>query len=68
MKFSIAAVAARPGVAERQAEDGAHVILELAGLRAFDRPVAGVVDARRHLVGDQPARRATKNSIVSTPA
>ena len=33
------------------------MILELAGLRAFDRPVAGVVNARRHLVRDQPAAR-----------
>ena len=52
--------------AERQAEDGAQVILELAGDRALDGPVAGVMHPRRHLVGDQPPAR-TKNSMVSTP-
>ncbi len=48
-------VAARLRGAERQIEDGAQVILELAGDRALDGPVAGVMHARRHLVGDQPA-------------
>src|SRR5215468_1036983 len=43
------------GRAELQAENGAQVILELAGGRALDGPVTGVVHARRHLVGDQPA-------------
>ena len=33
------------------------MVLELAGRRALDRPVAGVVDARGHLVGDQLAAR-----------
>src|SRR5688572_7363571 len=47
-------VAARRGAAERQSRDGAHVVLELAGLRALDGPVAGVVHARRHLACDQP--------------
>ena len=46
-------MAERRGAAERQAEDGAQVVLELARLGAFDRPVAGVVHARRHLVRDQ---------------
>ena len=32
---------------------GAHVILELAADRAFDRPVPGVVHARRDLVAEQ---------------
>ena len=41
--------------AERQAGDGAHVVLELAGVGAFDGPVAGVVHARRHFVGDELA-------------
>src|SRR3546814_5043699 len=40
----------RGGVAERQAGDGADVIFELAGHGALDRPVAAVVDARRHFV------------------
>ena len=29
------------------------MIFELAGERAFDRPVTGVVDARRHFVGEE---------------
>ena len=41
--------------AERQAHDGAQMIFELAGERAFDRPVAGIVDARGHFVGEQAA-------------
>src|SRR5688572_5245289 len=48
-------VAAWRGAAERQPRDGAHVVFELAGLGALDRPVSGIVDARRHLVGDQPS-------------
>ena len=44
-----------PRAAERQAGDGAHVVLELAGVGALDGPVAGVVHARRHLVGDELA-------------
>jgi hypothetical protein len=43
--------------ADRQAEDRAQVVLELAGASALDRPVAGVVHARSHLVGEQPAVR-----------
>ena len=38
---------------QRQAGDGADVVLELAGARALDRPVPRVVDARRDLVGQQ---------------
>ena len=41
------------GTAQWQAENGAHVIFELAGLRAFDSPVAGVVDARSHLIDEK---------------
>ena len=47
--------AARAGVAQRQAEHRAHVVLELAGVRALDGPVTGVVHARRHLVAEQLA-------------
>ena len=55
----------RVGRAERPAGDGADMLLELRGLRAVERPVAGIVDARRDLVDDQPlapvpvARRRT---------
>src|SRR5689334_9788504 len=31
------------------------MVLELAGFRALYRPVAGVVDARSHLVRDEPS-------------
>jgi hypothetical protein len=41
--------------AERQARDGANVIFELAGVGAFDGPVAGVVHTWRHFVRDQLA-------------
>jgi len=40
---------------KREAEYRAKVILELAGDRSFDGPVAGIVDARSHLIGEQPA-------------
>src|SRR4051794_40848931 len=43
--------------AERPAEHGAQVILELARLGALDGPVAGVVDSRRHLVREQSLLR-----------
>src|SRR5882762_4601227 len=49
------AVPQRAGGAERQIEDGAQVILELTGGGALDGPVSGVVHARRHLIGDEPA-------------
>ena len=45
------------GLAQRQARNGAQVILELAGDRAFDGPVPGVVHPRRHFVGDQASAR-----------
>ena len=41
------------GAAEWEAEDGAEVVFELRGVGAFDGPVAGVVDAGRHLVGEE---------------
>src|SRR3984893_17902985 len=49
------AVPERARGAERQVEDGAQVILELTGDGTLDGPVSGVVHARRHLVGDEPA-------------
>src|SRR5690348_5971140 len=48
------AVAERAGAAQWQPEDRTQVILELGSLGPLDGPVAGVVYARRHLVGDQP--------------
>ena len=45
--------ASRCRCAEREREDRAQVILELARLSALDRPVPGVVDSRRHLVGEE---------------
>ena len=44
---------ARRGRAERQTEHRAQVVLELAGVRAFDGPVPAVVHAGRHLVGEE---------------
>ena len=41
--------------AQAAARDRAQMVLELARLGAFDRPVPRVVDARRHLVGEQLA-------------
>ena len=43
------------GRTERQAQNRPQVVLELAGLGAFDGPVPGVVNARRHFVGGQLA-------------
>ena len=49
--------------AERKSTDRAQVVLELARLRALDRPVPGVVHARRHLVAEQRRRsRGTARS------
>ncbi len=45
--------AARPSRAQRQAQNGTQVILELRALGAFDRPVPGIVDPGRHFVGQQ---------------
>ena len=47
------ALAERVRRAEREAENGAYVVLELARDGAVDRPVARVVDARRELVREQ---------------
>src|SRR6476620_7402641 len=41
------------GRTERPAEHGAEVVLELARLGAFDRPVAAVVHPGGHLIGEQ---------------
>src|SRR5690606_26065488 len=46
-------MANRARAAERQPENGANVVLELARVRPFDRPMPRVVHARRHLVCDQ---------------
>src|SRR5688500_13407600 len=46
---------AGPGGAKRQPGNGAHMVLELAGLGPLDRPVAGVVNPGSHLVGNQLA-------------
>ena len=53
-------------IAEGKAEYGAQVLLELRGMGALDRPVAAIVDARRHFVDHRPSAQA-KNSTVSTP-
>ena len=47
------AVAGEPCRAEREAEDGPEMVLKLAGDGAFDGPVAGIVDARGHFVGEK---------------
>src|SRR2546427_3139816 len=41
------------GGAQRQAEDGAKMVFKLAGDRIFDGPVAGIVDAGSHLIGEE---------------
>ena len=43
----------RARASERHPADGAQMILKLAGDAALDGPVPGVMDARRHLIGDQ---------------
>ena len=49
------AVAGRSRGAEREAEDGAEMILKLACDGTFDGPVAGIVDARSHFIGEELA-------------
>ncbi len=49
------AVAGRSCGAKGETEDGAEMILELAGDGAFDGPMAGIVDARCHFVGEELA-------------
>src|SRR6267143_2890218 len=49
------AVAGEPCGAERETEDGAEMIFKLAGDGSFDAPMAGIVDARSHLVGKEVA-------------
>ena len=41
--------------AKREAENGPKMILKLAGHRAFDGPMTGIVDARSHFVGEKVA-------------
>ncbi len=43
------------GLAQRQAEHGAQMVFELAGGRALDGPVPGIVHPRRHFVAQQAA-------------
>jgi len=46
-------VASVRGGAQRQAEDGAKMVFKLAGDGAFDGPVAGVMNAGSHLIGEE---------------
>src|SRR5678815_3278557 len=46
-------MSARRGVAQGESQNGAEMVLELAGDGAILRPVAGVVHAWRHLVCEQ---------------
>jgi hypothetical protein len=55
MQFSMTECPDGGGRTQRQPEDRPQMVLELAGFRALDGPVAGVVDAGRHFVGDQAA-------------
>src|SRR4029077_21095835 len=47
------AMAGGSGGTEREAEDGAEVVFELTGDSAFDGPMAGIVDAGGHFVGEE---------------
>src|SRR5258707_7226925 len=47
------AVAGGSRGAEREAEDGAEMVLELAGDGAFDGPVAGIVNTWSQFVGKE---------------
>jgi len=49
------AVAGEPRGAERETENGAKMVLKLAGDGAFDGPMAGIVDPRGHFVGEELA-------------
>jgi len=49
------AMAGKTCGAERNAEDGAEMVFELACDCAFDGPMAGIVDARSHFVGEEAA-------------
>src|SRR5207245_4844801 len=49
------AVAQSARIAERQTGHGAKMVFKLAGDRAFDRPMAGIVNARRHFICEQAA-------------
>ena len=59
---------------QRQAADGADVVLELRGRGALDRPVPRIVNARRHLVehrairrGEELAREARRHARAARP-
>ena len=52
------------GRAQRQAGDGAQVVLELAALGAFDGPVPGVVYARGNLVGLEAAVDVAEDKLA----
>ena len=52
-KIEHGAVSGRAGRAEREAENGAEMVLELAGDGTFDGPMAGIVDARGHFIGEE---------------
>src|SRR5579859_7663176 len=54
-KIQHGAMTERTRGAEREAEDGAEMIFELAGDSSFDGPMTGIVDARSHFVGEQVA-------------
>ena len=47
------AVGRRAGRAKRQTENGTKMVFKLAGDGSFDGLVAGIVDARCHLIGQQ---------------
>ncbi|TIX84419.1 MAG: nicotinamide-nucleotide amidohydrolase family protein, partial [Mesorhizobium sp.] len=49
------AVEMAAGISQRQAGDGANVLLELRDNAGGFRPVAGIVNARRDLIGQQRA-------------
>src|SRR4051812_39094268 len=49
-------LAARGCITEGKVADGAEMIGELAGYGALDGPMAGVVNARRHLVRQELSR------------
>src|SRR4249919_1494213 len=52
--FHHRATPGKAGQAGRQVANGADVLLELRSDRAFNRPVAAVVNARRDLVDERP--------------
>ena len=66
-RLAMAAGCSNSGGSERQAADGAQLLLELAGAAGVDRQVAGIVGrGASSLISRRPSR-ATKNSTHSTP-